>query len=293
MKCNKVFSFESNVYRHYKTRSEKKVISSSGTEYFCTVCNKCFTKKFNLKRHEATHSSNKECYQCKNCHKEYNREDFYEKHVKACNHDPVVSSEFVSSFCSSDTLSTDVNSETIDIPIESVDFFLSTSSDSDALDSYSIVNNANTSRNYMKGMRSREKIEKILKGLTPVQRVHVLSREESPENMFCIAVGDYLENIYQTKCHSQFFKITNEIFGLFIQNNQFITFLAKVLGFSSGQLLTRLSAWADKNFIDARGNKKLSKEVQQQIYGCWKENSIVTADRRNGRDSKNQKSGIL
>ena len=148
----------------------------------------------------------------------------------------------------------------------------------------------------MKEMRSGEKIEKILKGLTPVQRVHVLSRvepEESPENMFCIAVGDYLKNIYQTKCHSQFFKIINEIFGPFIQNNQFITFLAKVLGFSSWQLLTRLSAWADKNFIDARGNKKLSKEVQQQIYGCWKENLIVTADRRNGRDSKNQKSGVL
>ena len=76
MKCNKLFAFESNVYRHYKTCSEKKVVSSSGTEYYCTVCNKCFTKKFNLKRHEATHSSNKECYQCKNCLKEYNREDF-------------------------------------------------------------------------------------------------------------------------------------------------------------------------------------------------------------------------
>ena len=110
-------------------------------------------------------------------------------------------------------------------------------------------------------------------------------QEESPENMFRSAVCDFLKNIYQTKSHSQFFKLIDEIFGEFMHNDFFITFLAKELGFRPGQLVTRLSTWAEKNFKDTRGNKTLSKEIQQLIYQCWKENSIVTADRRNGRDT--------
>ena len=45
------------------------------------------------------------------------------KHIKACNDDAAVPSELVPSFCSTDALSSNINSETIDMPIASVNIF--------------------------------------------------------------------------------------------------------------------------------------------------------------------------
>ena len=47
----------------------------------------------------------------------------------------------------------------------------------------------------------------------------------------------------------------------------------------------RFSTWQKNHFIEVRGKWQISKEVKQEVYDLWIENSILSVDCRNGQKS--------
>eukprot|EP00794_Sanderia_malayensis_P010553 gene10553-11673_t len=47
--------------------------------------------------------------------------------------------------------------------------------------------------------------------------------------------------------------------------------------------MARFQKWRSNNFLELRGRKTLSPEIQQAVYEAWLENSINSTDNRNGR----------
>ena len=95
----------------------------------------------------------------------------------------------------------------------------------------------------------------------------------------------FLKDLYVKRKFSKFYEFLHGIISARVNDNNFMIWLAKQFCAKHRrfQFITQLKKWTNNNFVELRGNKSLSLEVQQCVYDTWLENCINSTDNRNGR----------
>ena len=87
------------------------------------------------------------------------------------------------------------------------------------------------------------------------------------------------------KDRNQYCVILHNVYGEKIFTTDITTWLAKCLDTRPCCIKSMMQFWLDTESIDTRGKwRALRIEIKNVILSCWNLNSIVTVDRRNGRD---------
>ena len=87
------------------------------------------------------------------------------------------------------------------------------------------------------------------------------------------------------KDRNQYCVILHNVYGEKNFTTDITTWLAKCLDTRPCHIKSMMQFWLDTESIDMRGKwRALRIEIKNAILSCWNLNSIVTVDRRNGRD---------
>ena len=80
------------------------------------------------------------------------------------------------------------------------------------------------------------------------------------------------------------FSTLSNFLGEQLYNQDFQKWLSKSLGFRRNRFFSRLRLWLDDEKYDKRGRPCIDVNIKQLIYDTYINNSIISVDRRNGRD---------
>ena len=112
--------------------------------------------------------------------------------------------------------------------------------------------------------------------------------ESMQEFKLATSVIDYLKKhpCYTRDDRESFCSLIHGVCGNNLYDTEYFSWLCKRIGKKPHLVARRLEQYIATGMTidETRGRKNLSYEEQQMIYDVWHENSIVTNDRRNGRD---------
>ena len=322
--CLSTFSYRNNLHKHFNlyhiVKKPKKVRESK--IFSCVVCSKTFPKLGHLIRHSVTHT--RETYDCPKCSKVYRREDFFKKHVESCagpliDNQPTMadsldvddSTVHVEDFridCTfygptvQDSLLTE-NNISVDNTVHQEHTPLA---DYPVIDVDQIQQEAKVSKTVSRNRSLTTAMENIQR-LMPVDQAKIFRtvQNSSAANtldaiMAIPEIDDVNEaklieglikhlrsfNLKRNEDKKQFCSILWGICGDSLYNDEFMTWLANKLDKRKHRLAETIHHWLSvtTESLETRGRKGLSQEERQSIFDAWHEYSIVTVDRRNGRD---------
>ena len=99
----------------------------------------------------------------------------------------------------------------------------------------------------------------------------------------------FLKNLFSEKRFPEAFRVINIIFEEYLNNSNFLSWLSKKLGMKRpADFKCRLEKWKVNYYQYRRGHQNsISVEDQKKIYKKWHEHSVLSVDRRNGREAVN------
>ena len=180
--------------------------------------------------------------------------------------------------------------------------------DIDVIDVQQYVNEQSESTQYR---NIKRKVRSLSSALENIQRMNVFEQakiyrsiqNKSPGQLEAIAMADVdtinegklLHGLIgQLKSYRLGLKDERDLFcsllwgacGDDLLDDQFIHWLAKKLGKDKRKLSKIILVWHNVTTepLEKRGRKKLSSEKQKAVFDAWHTYSIVTVDRRSGRD---------
>jgi len=95
----------------------------------------------------------------------------------------------------------------------------------------------------------------------------------------------YLKKHKLKSSSASFYQLIHDLFSDNLDDARFIRWLSGKLGIRPFTFQIQCDRWRKNSFSETRGRNQLTSTVKQQMFDEWLENSIVTADRRNGRDT--------
>ena len=106
------------------------------------------------------------------------------------------------------------------------------------------------------------------------------------EGKLCAGVLRYFKTLKDKLEFRKIFKMLFDMFGDELCDDiNFLKWVAKKLGHRQSIFILNYSHWKRMEFVETRGRKVISLEIQQLVCNVWFVNSIPSVDCRNGRES--------
>ena len=279
-KCLKKFKHRESVYRHQKkdcfnrrfTRGFAPIISSplkkTKKMFNCEYCNAKFDRQGKLDKHLHSKHTNPTSYSCNMCSREFKRIDFYKKHIEKCNG----SYEDRYSLWSESELE---NENLVDISYEPYNIELEENTDTEEVQEYVMESENNDA--IVPDIDDEDNGDEFCSDNESLG-------EADQINMHRLLSDGLLSYLCKFKQHDYIFEILYACLGEKVMEDV-QKWLYNSLGMPKGRFINRLERWMGVTEAVRRGRRPaLSVEVEERIFLSWIEASIVTVDRRNGRD---------
>ena len=317
--CSKPIKHKTNAYRH--KCSESDPVKQT---YTCIHCGNKFNYLSKFNQHLQTHQNELMKWVCEGCGKEYKRKDHFEKHMAKCcnsaNSASFVNGEELGLSMQDVEMNYEeesyehVNKVVVMEETEGIDDVVMKEAEAQMIDGEVVIvteaeeqmideevmleaeeqtRDGIRKKNRVRKEKERKKksIEAIVKNLEVTQRSSILN-EVMPinnsinyEGYVCSAFLSDLKERFDKESAPKFYQYIHKTFANKIEDGEFQKWLTNKLGVYKYRFVEQYYFWKENNFSETRGRKGLPIEVQQIIYNEWKENSIFSPDRRNGRDT--------
>lgn len=307
--CQKSFTELTNFYRHHKTQHTlpKTKKSKEKKTYMCEICSKDHKKKSHLIKHLQTHD--KPQLLCQHCQRTYMRKDHLAKHEEICNgRDQNSNNEDID--CSNDftlpTMALELGEEEEGNRIDK-DYM---QAEEHEVDFSKEVGSRQTV------WRKRKSLETVLQTIQRLQvndQAKVLRKSCNESNisvMETVLMSDvesqyeakltnglieHLKNNYQNlkkaTTRNEFCSLVWSICGDSIFEDNFRSWFCKKTDRRPCRIEELMKTWLSETAepLEHRGRRGLSLDTKQLIFDMWHKYSVVTVDRRSGRDQVNMK----
>ena len=132
-----------------------------------------------------------------------------------------------------------------------------------------------------------KKLESIVLNLSSPKKRKLITTvsKKQYDTVLSDSLISFLKDLYVKRKFSKFYELLHGIISACVNDDNFMFWLAKQFCAKHRhfQFIIQFKKWTNNNFVELRGNKSLSFEVQQCVYDTWLENCINSTDNRNGR----------